>query len=217
MPQITDAFDVEGFVEQQKELEKLLMSNSDMEKKVQGLIRKVLSEVRKSLGNAASEKMKSDPRKAYKAVRMTIYKRILGGNVNILQKKRASGGGGSYTPTKTLKSGQRGGNRRERSERTKNLESYYGSDRGFILRFLNQGTQERVMDKFTVDEAREKVHRGSRGGDLRKYGKSINTGSRGRIAPRNFFGERSHAEMERAAENLTKYIDELIQETIGNG
>jgi hypothetical protein len=192
------------------------MSNPAMEKKVQALIRKVLGAVRKSVGQAARDKMGSDPRKAYLAVRSAIYKRILGGNVNILRKKRATAGSSSYTPTRTLRSGQRGGNRRNRSERTKNLEAYYGSDRGFILRFLNQGTNERVIN-FTTDENRENVHRGSRGGNIRKYGKTINTGSRGRIAARNWFGPRSQKEMEHAAETLTQYIDKLIKETLSNG
>lgn len=213
MTQISDAFEVEGFVEQRKELDRLLMSNPAMEKKVQALIRKVLAAVQKSLGQSAQDSMKSDPRKAYKAVRMMVYKRILGGNVNILNKKRATAGSSSYTPTRTLKSGQRGGNRRERSERSMKLESYFGSDRGFILRFLNQGTQERLIN-FLPDNRREHVHRGSRGGNLRKYGKTINTGRRGSITPRNWFGQRSQREMESAAENLTQYIDALIQQTL---
>lgn len=200
MVKITDAFETEGFVEQRKELERLMMSNPEMEKKVQGLIRKVLAEVRKRIGDAAKSEMNADPRQAYKAVRSVIYKRILGGNVNILNKKRASGGG-SYTPTRTLKSGQRGGNRKARSERTMKLESYYGSDRGFILRFLNAGTQDRVVD-FIPHENRKPS----------KWNKHPNTGFRGRIAPRNFFGNRSHQEMENAAENLTQLIDQLIAE-----
>ena len=200
MVKITDAFETEGFVEQRKELERLMMSNPEMEKKVQGLIRKVLAEVRKRIGDVAKSEMNADPRQAYKAVRSVIYKRILGGNVNILNKKRASGGG-SYTPTRTLKSGQRGGNRKARSERTMKLESYYGSDRGFILRFLNAGTQDRVVD-FIPHENRKPS----------KWNKHPNTGFRGRIAPRNFFGNRSHQEMENAAENLTQLIDQLIAE-----
>lgn len=187
-----------------------MMSNPAMEKKVQGLIKKVLGVVRKSMTQSARDAMDKDPRRASSAVRMMVYKRILGGNVNILQKRRASGGGGTYTPTRTLRSGQRGGNRRERSERTMKLESYTGSDRGFVLRFLNAGTQDRVV-RFNPNSAREHVHRGSQGGDRKKYGKTINTGYRGRITPRNFFGNRSHQEMEKAAQNLERMIDELIQ------
>ena len=164
------------------------------------------------MGTAAQDAMQSDPRQAYKAVKMAVYKRILGGNVSILQKKRASGGG-KYIATKTLRTGQRGGNRRLRSERTMKLESYVGSDRGFVLRFLNTGTKPRGIN-FTSDEAREHVHRGSQGGDLKKYGKTINTGNRGNIAPRNFFGNRSHMEMEQAAKNLEALIDNLLKEEL---
>ena len=211
MVQISDAFEVEGFVEQRKELDKLLMSNPAMEKKVQGLIRKVLGAVRKNLGQAASEKMDSDPRHAYKAIRSVVYKRLLGGNVNILNKKRASNVGGGYTPTRTLRSGQRGGNRKARSERTMKLESYEGSDRGFILRFLNAGTEERYI-RFLPDSRREHVQRGSQGGNMKKYGKTINTGHRGHIAKRNWFGNRSQREMETAAQNLSQFIDALIKQ-----
>lgn len=213
MVQISDAFEVEGFVEQRKELDRLLMSNPAMEKKVQGLIRKVLSAVKKNLGQAAKEKMKSDPRHAYKAIRTAVYKRILGGNVNILNKRRASSSGGNYTPTRTLKSGQRGGNRRARSERSYKLESYEGSDRGFVLRFLNAGTEERAIN-FLPDSRREQVHRGSQGGNIKKYGKTINTGRRGRITPRNWFGNKSQKEMETAAQNLSNFIDALIQQEL---
>lgn len=213
---ISTAFELEGFVEQRKELERLLMSNSDMEKKVQGLIRNALSVMRKAMTEAARQAMDADPRQASRAVRTMVYKRLLGGNVNILNKKRASGNVSSYVPTRTLRTKQVGGNRRTRSERTKNLESYYGADRGFILRFLNAGTQERGI-KFTPDSARESIHRGSRGGNLQKYGKTINTGRRGRIGSTDWFGKRSQAELEKAADLLTGYIDELIKQQFGNG
>ena len=215
MTQITDAFRLEGFVEQRKELESLLMSNPRMEKKVQGLIRKVLTEARKSVSQSARARnvMGSDPRKAYKAVRMSVYKRILGGNVNILNKRRA-GASGNYTPTRTLKPGQRGGNRRLRSGRTNQVDSYYGADRAFILRFLSEGTDERFI-RFTQDESRARVKRGSRGGNIQKYGTTVNTGSRGRIASRNFFPTSSQQAISRAAEELTQLIDELIKQELG--
>jgi len=209
MTQFTDAFEVDGLVEQKKELEALLMSNPAMEKKVQKIIRKVLAAVRSSMSKEAKSVIKSDPRQAYKAVKSTVYRQILGGSVSILQRKRAKGGGGEYTPPRHPS--KRGGNRRPRSQRTIALQSYWGSDRGFILRFLNAGTTDRYIN-FLPDSSREHVHRGSRGGNLKKYGKTINTGYRGKIAARNWFGSRSQQEMERAAENLTKYIDALIKQ-----
>ena len=140
MALIDDMFDVEGLVEQRKQLDALLMSNQAMEKKVQALIRKVLQQARKSLSESSrsGDVMNSDPRKAYKAVRSTVYRRILGGNVNILRKKKA-GSPGSYEPTRTLKSHQRGGNRRLRSPRTRALQGYYGSDRGVALQRRQRG------------------------------------------------------------------------------
>jgi hypothetical protein len=184
--------EVDGFVEQRKELEKLMMSNPAMEKKVQGLIRKVLMEVRKHVGDAAKASMKSDPRQAYKAVKTAVYRQILGGSVSILDKRKAGTKFSAYEPPRKLREGQRGGNRVPRSERTNDVMKYAGSDRAFVLRFINQGTQSRTA--------------GTRGGRL--------GGNRGRIAPRNFFGNRSHLEMEKAAENLTKLIDNLIQEEL---
>ena len=215
----TDAFEIDGFVQQRKELEALLMSNPQMEKKVQGLIRKVLMQARKQIGDAAKQPnvMKSDPRQAYKAVKTAVYRQILGGNVSLYRKKRASKTGGDYTPITTIQPGQRGGNRRPRGGRTKQLQSYMGSDRGFVLRFLEAGTPgNRNLRGFRYDESREHVHRGSQGGNIRKYGKTINTGYRGHISARNFFGTSSQQAMEQAAQQLTQYIDELIKQKIYN-
>jgi hypothetical protein len=183
-----------------------------MEKKLQGLIRKALTEARKMLSASARSEMDSDPRKAYRAVRTTVYRRILGGNVNILRKKRA-GAMGAYTSPRTLEPGQRGGNRRSRSERTAALQSYQGSDRGFILRFLNAGTQERSI-QFHFDKHRPDVQRGSRGGDVKKYGTTTNTGSRGHIESRNWFAKNSIVAMEGAAAVLEELIDELIEKEL---
>ena len=206
----TDAFEIDGFVQQRKELEALLMSNPAMEKKVQGIIRKVLTQARRTIGKAAADAMDSDLRQAYKAVKTAVYRQILGGNVSLYRKKRASKTGGSYEPPRTLREGQRGGNRRPRSGRTKQIQSYMGSDRGFILRFLEAGVNGRVIE-FRTDPHREKVKRGSQGGDLKKYGKTTNTGARGSIRPRNFFGTSSQTAMQEAAKQLTQLIDELIK------
>ncbi len=88
---------------------------------------------------------------------------------------------------------------------------YAGESRAFILRSLNQGTNGRTIE-FNSDSHRSQVNRGSQGGDVNKYGKTTNTGSRGRIAPRNFFGASSHTAMQKAASELTQLIDELIKQ-----
>ena len=203
---------IDGLVKQRQELEQLMMSNPAMEKRVQGLIRKVLLEARRTISNKAKTDIKADPRQAYKAVKTAVYKRILGGSVSILNKKRA-GATSLYEPPRTLQAGQRGGNRRSRSMRTEQVMSYQGADRGFILRFLNAGTQNRVIE-FTSDPHRSKVNRGSQGGDVGKYGKTTNTGRRGNIAPRNFFANSSQPAMQKAAEQLGTLIDEMIKNEI---
>ena len=200
--------EVTGLEERIKKMGELSTKNPEMRKRINEVIRQTLAQVRKSLqGDARSGlDMKSDPRNAYKAVRMAVYRRLFGGQVNILQSRKAHGGR-IYEPPRHPS--RRGGNRRTRSGRTEQLMSYQGADRGFILRFLNAGTGERKI-VFNQDENRSKVNRGSRGGNIEKYGKTTNTGTRGAISARNWFGPRSQAEMERAAQNLDKMIDDII-------
>ena len=203
--------EIDGFVEARQELERLMLSNPAMEKKVQGLIRKVLMEARRKIGAAAESKMQADPRQAYKAVKTAVYRQILGGSVSILRKKKAGTQFSAYEPPRRLRPGQVGGNRAPRSRRTEDLIHYAGPDRGFILRFLNQGTSGRVIANFKIDSSRDSVHRGARGGNLKKYGKTINTGYRGSIRARNFFGQSSAQAMRDAADHLTQLIDQLIK------
>ena len=206
---MAETIEITGLEERIKAFGNLATNNPVMQKRIQEVIRKVLLTVRKALQNDAASglQMDSDPRKAYKAVRMAVYRRIFGGQVNLLQSKRA-GAGRFYAPPRHPS--RRGGNRRTRSDRTHDIMSYQGSDRGFILRFLNQGTQNRVI-KFKEDESRTSIHRGSRGGNVSKYGKTINTGKRGSIPKRNWFGQRSQAEMESAAQAIDKLIDDIVQ------
>ena len=169
-----------------------MMNNPAMEKKVQGLIRKVLLQARKQISDAARQPnvMKSDPRQAYKAVKSAVYRRILGGNVSILNKRKA-GKRGPVPPVVhqmetrvNSKGNHRGGNRMPRSRRTEDLLTYQGADRGFILRFLNAGTSDR--------ESR--------------------IGNRGSIAARSFFATSSQQAMEKAAEQLDTLIEDLIKQ-----
>ena len=74
-----------------------------------------------------------------------------------------------------------------RSRRTEDLLTYQGSERGFILRFLNAGTN----------------------------GRESRIGNRGSIAPRNFFAASSHTAMQKAAEQLDTLIQDLIKKELG--
>lgn len=207
---------IEGMSELSKKLDNMLSKNPAMEKKLQNVIGKFMSKARTEVSKRIRSNpkiMESDPRQAYKAVRRVVLRQALGGNLNILQKKNA-GAAGSYQPKRTIKAGQRGGNRRKRSERTQSLEGYMGNDRGFILRFLEVGALKgggaRQIKNFRTDKHRQDVKRGSQGGDTNKYGKTVNTGSRGSIKAKNFFASIAKSAFANNLDELEKYIDELL-------
>lgn len=211
---ISQNFMVEGLTEQMQQLDRLLATNPEMEAKMRRVISKVLIKAQSKMRRDVGTDLPNDPRNAAKAVRKAVYRQILGGNINILRKRRATEGASSYTPTRTLKSGQRGGNRRLRSERTMRMEAYYASDRGFILYWLNSGTKGRSMGKYQSDPHRGNVKRGSQGGDINKYGTTVNTGSRGSIKARNIFSKHLIELSDFIDMTLTKEFGDLIQKSL---
>jgi len=176
-------------LEQQKVLEAALSTNPKTQKALQKLIRKALMEVRPELVSAARGAMGSDPRGSANGIRTAVYKKILGGNVNILNMRRKAGNPTSYEPPRKLKPGQRGGNRVPRGERTNKVMHYGPHDRQWILRFINSGTSDRMA--------------GTRGGRL--------SGNRGSIAARNFFGSAGSSALTKAADNLATLIDTELE------
>ena len=199
---------IEGLDALDKKLAQIKTDNPGFEKRLREAIRKILGEARANLQRNAANglNMNSDPRKAYKAVRMAVYRRIFGGQVNILQSRKAGASHFYAPPHKGTKDPYgRGGNRRPRSQRTIDVMSYQGVDRGFILRFLNQGTTNRNITHLTEikrADGTSKFRYTSNGG---KYG------NRGAIAARNWFGNASIQELERHASNLEAIIDDIIE------
>lgn len=175
--------EVEGLEERIKKMGEASTKNPMMRKRINEAIKQTLGAVRKTMQQDARSglQMQRDPRRAYLAVRSAVYRRIFGGNINILQSRKA-GALKEYTPQRKLREGQRGGNRRLRSMETIRRQSYQGRDRGFILRFLNAGTTDRDT----------------------KYG------NRGSIGARNWFGPKSQGELERAAQQLDDIIDNIV-------
>ena len=176
-------------LEQQKVLEAALSTNPNTQKVLQKLIRKALMEVRPELVSAARGALGSDPRGAANGIRLSVYKKILGGNVNILNMRRKAGAPTSYEPPRKLQPHQRGGNRVPRGKRTDTVMHYGPHDRQFILRFINSGTGDRMA--------------GTRGGRL--------SGNRGSIAARNFFRGAGERALTKAADNLATLIDTELE------
>lgn len=175
------------------QLERLLTSDPKMETRVRAMIRKVIKNARNQLAASARGGlgMKSDPRGAAQSIRRSVYKAVLGGQVNILSSRRA-GKRASYEPPRTLQPGQRGGNRVPRGRRTQDMMSYGPHDRQMVLLWLSNGTDDREA--------------GTRGGRLH--------GNRGRIAARGWFGRASEQSLQKASEELLKLIDEEIQKVM---
>ena len=129
---------------------------------------------------------------ASSAVLRRAYKDRFGGNINIAEsKKRISNRKRLYTP----------GNVRPRhvSDRTRQLNEYYGPDRSFVLRFLEEGTDVRTAKSYGP------TGRGSR----------ASWGRRGSIAPRPFFHQMS-SDMEQAAQQLGQSLKGYVETWIEN-
>jgi hypothetical protein len=192
-------------LEQQKVLEAALSTNPKTQKALQKLIRRALMEARSSLSDYIKTKLANDdPRGAARAVRTSVYKKILGGNINILNSRKAHGTN-NYEPPRTLRPGQRGGNRRPRSPRTNKVMHYAGEDRQFILRFVDSGTKQRAIERLT------EVKRKSGGSKFVWRQDASKYGNRGSIAARNFFKTGADPRLKRATEYLADLINEELE------
>lgn len=165
-------------------LDDLKVDGKRMRKDVNKILRHVLGQARNILKRDARSALPNDPRRAYMAVRHAVYKRVLGGNINILQKRKAGGRMSIYRPKRTLVPGQRGGNRRKRSARTNQIDGYVGTDRGFILRIVNAGAE----------------------------GRKTRYGSRGSIKARPWFRPSSQKALDHAIGELENLIGRAVSE-----
>lgn len=170
---------MEGYA---RKLDKLKTSDPELAKMLQDAIRQALKAVRNELSKNAKTglQMESDPRQAVRAIRHSVYRRIFGGNVNILQ----------------------GGNRKKITSEDLGKRQYFGAERGYVLRFLNQGTRERVVgfrnNKANAARYEEYLKSGDR------------TGRRGHIDARNWFGGASETELKKMSATLDEYINRVI-------
>ena len=180
-------FEIQGLEELYKKIERLLTSNEQLKSKINKIIKKAIIEARNEVRAKTRAAVPNDPRKSFTAVKKAVYEKIFGGNVNILNMRR-SPGGAKYEPPRTLRPGQRGGNRVTRGAATRRHLSYHGFERGYLLRFLNSGTAARTA--------------GSRGGVLH--------GNRGSISARKLFSSAAHQAIDNAAQSIADQIDDMI-------
>lgn len=185
---------------------KVLQAAASMNGELGDRLRKVIADEMKEARNRVVGDIRfdnGDPRGAAQSVRRIVYKRILGGNINILDRRKAGSRSNYEAPRKVYPGmkGHRGGNRMLRSKRTDDILHYGPVDRGFILRFVNSGTIPRYSGGGRIEL------RGSSKSNFFKM-QEEGTGYRGAIAPRNFFGTKGEAEMQRALTNLQTIIEE---------
>jgi hypothetical protein len=183
----SESVELSGFIENQEKFEHMLTYEPNFDRHIRTLIKKLLQEARKHISQDIKNYIKEDPRKAYRAVKHVVYKQLFGGNVSIL-KKRKAGAKYELIRQRTLQPGQRGGNRWPRIKSRNRLDQYYGSDRGFILRFLSSGTVDR----------------------------ETHYGSRGHIERSDLFGHIAPWHMQQAAMDLVANINEYIKR-VANG
>ena len=117
---------LEGIEERIKRLGEASTKNPQMRRRINEVIRQTLRAVAANLRKDARSglQMDSDPRNAYRAVRMAVYRRLFGGQVNILSSRKAHPMW-LYEPPRTLRPGQRGGNRAKRAQRTADLMCWH--------------------------------------------------------------------------------------------
>jgi hypothetical protein len=180
-----------------------MTTDPKMRKAIQQHIREALWDARKEMINSAHF-ANGDPRQSLRAIRNSVYEKILGGQINIKRSRKDHGGGNSYTPPRKLAPGQRGGNRRPRSERTEQINRGSPLDRQWILNILNKGTKTRVIGfrntvKGNRDRYNASVTRISRGYTAR-------TGNRGSIAARNWFMPAAESALSQAMQRISEMV-----------
>jgi hypothetical protein len=160
-----------------------LVKTSDVRK----VFAKVAKPVKQSVQQGFRASVKSDPRKAWKGVRVITLKGGKGVIVGLLNPRKA----GNAMAVGSRSTGGRSGIRRKRkrSARTNQVDGYQGADRSFILRMHNQGTEIRFA--------------GTRDGNMRRA-------KRGVLTAKRFF-DRAEAGMKQASRSLAQELGKIIE------
>ena len=183
------AFDVDLSVDNRelvKTLDNLVFEKLVKTNDIRKVFRKVMNPVKKTVQSSAKSAIPNDPRKASQGVRLITLKKGAGAVVGLLDPFKVS----SFRLYRKPKGGESGITRKRAiSERTRQVEAYYGKDRAFILRFINQGTDARFAG--TRGTLKKKAYRGS-------------------LTGKKFFRSAEPA-MKLAAQNLAKELGTIIE------
>ena len=160
-----------------------LVKTSDIRK----VFAKVVKPVKTTVQQGFRAAVKSDPRKAWKGVRIITLKGGKGVVVGLLNPRKAGNAMAVGSNSTGGKSGIR--RKRKRSKRTNQVDGYQGADRSFILRMHNQGTEPRCA--------------GTRDGNMRRA-------NRGKLTAKRFF-DRAEAGMKTASQSLAAELGKIIE------
>lgn len=197
------------FIEDQRTLEAAMTKDPKVQEALRKLVRQCVLEARRAVVNSIHFD-NGDPKQTRQAVRSTVYRKVLGGNLNILNSKKKHGKNPVRTPKKD-RGTKRGGNRMPRSRRTQQILDYTGLDRQFIYRFVDSGTRQRFVGFRNAQkslqgkylETKQHWDAGGTGG-----------GNRGAIAARGFFARYGERAMEIAADRLAELIEKELENTL---
>lgn len=174
-------------LEQKRALEAALSTNPDTAKALRRIIRKEILKARAQVASGIKFKH-GDPRSAAQSVRTVVYKAVLGANINIFNNRRKHGST-TYHPRRKLDQSphMHGGNRRKRGLDTQRIMDYGPLDRGFILRFNNDG----------VTKPRSTIY-----------------GNRGSLDRKGFFRPGAEKAMAQAVSSLSTIIETELQDIL---
>ncbi|MCX8462176.1 hypothetical protein O1400_09980 [Bacteroides fragilis] len=124
------------------------------------ILRNAMKITQKAVREGYRSSVYSDPRKAIQGVKISVYREGMGATVSLNNPK--SGRSSKVVRASITRTGGASGilRHRKRSERTEQIDGYWGRDRAFILRFINKGTIERVAFKRTRSKSGRTANRG---------------------------------------------------------
>jgi len=196
----------------QQEMRNMKTFKNVDKKGFRALLRKRVKAAQKEVMKDAKAALKSDPRAAARAVKMSIYKKIIGANISILPPKNVTYIK-VYTKKRKLRPGQVGGNRMPVKERTQKIDSYFGSSRAFILNFVNSGTKMRRWRTVTNRTVNKGVGRKHTSASL----EGSRNGNRGKINPTSWFETSGPKWVEVAANQISEDLVNSIVDDFNGG